>query len=60
MRLAAAVTLAVFGFLILAPVLAIWILTLKSKLAARPSQFILFPTGRRVLPEQCTRKTDAA
>ena len=60
MRLAAVVTLAGFGFLILAPVLAIWVLTLKSKLVARPSQLISFPAGRGVLPEQRNRKTDAA
>jgi hypothetical protein len=60
MRLAAAVTLTVFGFLILAPVLAIWILTLKSKLAARSSQLISFPAGRSTLPELHNRITDAA
>ena len=60
MRLAAVVTLTVFGFLILAPVLAIWVLTLKSKLVARPSQLISFPARRGVLPEQRHRKTDAA
>jgi hypothetical protein len=60
MRLAAVVTLTVFGFLILAPFLAIWVLTLKSKLVARPSQLISFPAGRGVVPEQHNRKTDAA
>ncbi len=60
MRLAADVTLTVFGFLILAPVLAIWALTLKSKLVARPRKLILFPAGRGVLPERCNRQTDAA
>jgi hypothetical protein len=64
MRLAAAVTLTVFGFLILAPAVAIWGLTLKSKLVARPRprprKLILFPAGRCVLPERCNRQTDAA
>jgi hypothetical protein len=60
MRLAADVTLTVFGFLILAPVLSIWALTLKSKLVARPRKLILFPAGRGVLPEERQRKADAA
>jgi hypothetical protein len=59
MRIAAAVTLMVFGALVFVPVLAMWVLTLKRVVARRSNPVIAFPVAR-CTPEQQHRKTDAA
>jgi hypothetical protein len=56
----AVVTVAIFGFLILAPVLAAFALRVKQEESSRSRRVVEFPTQRKAETLKHRRETDAA